>query len=238
MREKDGARCTKKYFITAGTVRHAGACPKEIGIVSHMRIMYWLHYIAIVALFILSLPFQVGIALLILFIDGSPVIFCQRRVGKDGKSFMMYKFRTMVNGAEKKQPKYIRLNESQGPAFKIHDDPRFTKLGKFLSHTGLDELPQLVNVLEGYMTLIGPRPLPVAEAKKLKKWMKAREKMRPGIISPAILTGKYHENFDAWMKSDISYVNQKDPFRDVRLFFKSFPFLAKLFLRSIRESKS
>jgi lipopolysaccharide/colanic/teichoic acid biosynthesis glycosyltransferase len=198
--------------------------------------MYAIHYVAVIGLFLLSLPLQGAIMLVILLLDGTPVLFRQRRVGKDGKPFIMYKFRTMVNGAEKKQPMYVRLNESQGPAFKIHDDPRFTKVGKFLSHTGLDELPQLINVLEGTMSLIGPRPLPVSEAKKLKKWMKAREQMRPGIISPAILTGKYHENFDAWMKSDVSYVNQKDPFRDIRLFLKSFPFLAKLFLRSLRES--
>ena len=196
------------------------------------------YQLTILVLLILTLPLQLVIGFCIIITSGFPIFFFQQRIGKNGVPFTMYKFRTMVLKAEQEKFAYIRLNESQGPAFKIHNDPRFTRIGKFLSHTGLDELPQLMNVLEGHMTLIGPRPLPVAEAKKLKKWMKAREKMRPGIISPAILTGKYHENFDAWMKSDISYVNQKDPFRDVRLFLQSFPFLAKLFLRSIRESQS
>lgn len=205
----------------------------EIGIVSHMRVMYWLYLIAVVGLYALSLPLQAIIVLLILFFDGPPILFRQQRVGKENKPFTMYKFRTMQRGAEKKQSLYAHLNESQGPAFKIRKDPRFTGIGAFLSHTGLDELPQLFNVLRGDMALIGPRPLPIAEAKKLKPWMKVRQQILPGIISPAILTGKYHENFDLWMRSDVSYVKKKNAVGDVRLFLQSFSFLARLFVRSM-----
>mgnify|MGYP001606226757 CR=1 FL=1 len=136
-------------------------------------------------LYIISLPVQAATAVVILCSVGWPVIFAQQRVGKNGKRFMMYKFRTMVNGADMQQKLYQRQNESVGPVFKIHNDPRFTLIGKILSHTGFDELPQLFNVLRGDMALIGPRPLPVSEAKKLKPWMHARQQIRPGIISPA-----------------------------------------------------
>lgn len=165
--------------------------------------------------------------------SGTPVFFLQERVGKNGKRFIMYKFRTMTPNADSLKKRYAQKNESEGPVFKIYNDPRFTVAGKFLSHTGLDELPQFLNVLKGDMAFIGPRPLPVAEAKKLKPWMKVREQILPGIISPAILTGKYHENFHSWMRSDVSYVQKKNAIGDVRLFLQSFSFLFKLFIRSM-----
>ena len=144
-----------------------------------------LYLLAVVAIFLLSLPVQVIIVVLIMLTSGFPIIFRQRRMGKKGQPFVMYKFRTMVRDAEKAKRNYVSLNESVGPVFKIHNDPRFTLIGKILSHTGFDELPQLFNVLRGDMALIGPRPLPVSEAKKLKPWMHARQQIRPGIISPA-----------------------------------------------------
>jgi len=145
----------------------------------------------------------------------------------------MYKFRTMCKNAEQIKKKYVQLNESKGPAFKIHNDPRFVGIGQFLSHTGLDELPQLWNVLLGNMALMGPRPLPLTEAKKLEPWMQERHMLLPGIISPAILTGKYHKNFDAWMKSDVIYVRSKSAGTDIPLFFNFLKFLARLMLREV-----
>ncbi|MBI5018967.1 sugar transferase [Candidatus Gottesmanbacteria bacterium] len=196
------------------------------------------YHLTVMVIFLVSLPLQVLIAILIMMMSGLPIVFRQKRTGKNGAPFVMYKFRTMVNGAEKKKPAYAHLNESQGPAFKIRKDPRFTGIGAFLSHTGLDELPQLFNVLRGDMALIGPRPLPIAEAQKLKPWMRVREQILPGIISPAILTGKYHENFDSWMRSDVSYVKKKNAIGDVRLFLQSFSFLARLFVRSMGMKQS
>jgi len=127
----------------------------------------------------------------------------------------------------------VSKNESSGPTFKIHNDPRFTRIGKFLSHTGLDELPQVFNVLHGDMALIGPRPLPVSEAEKLKPWMQARERVLPGIISPAILTGGYHKNFIAWMKSDVAYAKEKNVYTDMVLLIRMIPFLFGLVWREI-----
>jgi lipopolysaccharide/colanic/teichoic acid biosynthesis glycosyltransferase len=119
--------------------------------------------------------FQI-IALLIKLDSPGPVFFRQKRVGKNGKVFTFYKFRNMVKEAKNLKKKYFHLNEADGPVFKIRDDPRYTRVGKFLSHTGLDELPQLINILKGEMSLVGPRPLPVDEEKQIpKKWQKRHQ---------------------------------------------------------------
>lgn len=181
-------------------------------------------------LFIFTLPLQAVIALSVYVFCGPPIFFIQQRIGKDGKAFFMYKFRTMIIGAEKMQSKYKSKNISDGPVFKIPHDPRFTRFGKFLSHTGLDELPQFWNVLRGDMALMGPRPLPIDEAKKLKLWMRERHRILPGIISPAILSGKYHEDFNAWMRSDVQYAKKKATAEDMRLASLSIIFLMHLFV--------
>ncbi|OGG30171.1 hypothetical protein A3A63_00860 [Candidatus Gottesmanbacteria bacterium RIFCSPLOWO2_01_FULL_46_9] len=190
--------------------------------------MRFLYICFIVFLFIVNIPLCLIIALLVILDSGFPVLYRQKRVGKDNRVFTIYKFRTMGLGAEKKQHSLRYLNEANGPVFKIRDDPRFTRVGKFLAHTGLDELPQLVNVIKGDMALIGPRPLPVGEAKKLKPWQRTRHTIKPGIISPAIMTGTYHENFDAWMKSDIEYIKNKNIAYDFQMAVRSALFLASL----------
>lgn len=179
-------------------------------------------------LILFSFPLVLFVGILIAATSGFPILFCQKRVGKKGKAFTMYKFRTMRMGAEKEQATLRLQNESDGPAFKIHDDPRFTSLGKVLAHTGLDEIPQLYNVLRGDMALFGPRPLPVSEAAKLKPWQKKRHAIKPGIISPAILGGRYHEDFDAWMKNDIAYIKEKSIAYDARLAVRAMAFLVRL----------
>ncbi len=184
-------------------------------------------------LYIVSLPIQVIIAVAIFCSSGWPVLFVQQRIGKGGKRFMMYKFRTMTNGAHLEQKKYLKINESKGPVFKIRNDPRFTNIGRFLSHTGLDELPQLYNVIRGDMAFIGPRPLPVSEVKALEPWMRVRHTILPGIISPAILTGKYHKNFDWWMKSDVEYAQQKSVQGDIRLVFHFLTFILRLLWKEL-----
>lgn len=189
----------------------------------------------LLALFVLSLPIQALVAFGIVFTSGFPIFFRQMRGGKNGKPFVMYKFRTMRTRAEKQQGSLFSKNEANGPVFKIHNDPRFTFLGKFLAHTGLDELPQLYNVLIGDMALFGPRPLPMAEAKRLKPWQQARHAIKPGILSPAILTGKYHEDFDAWMKNDIAYSKKKSFHYDMQLAFRAVKFLQRLLSDEIAD---
>jgi len=194
-----------------------------------------MQYLALL-LVIVTFPLTLGISLCVALFSGLPVLFCQKRVGQGGRVFTVYKFRTMVRDAEKKQVLYRGRNEADGPVFKIHDDPRFTGVGKFLAHTGLDELPQLINVIRGEMALIGPRPLPVSEEKKLKPWQRVRETVKPGIISPWILEGYHKQTFDAWMKSDIAYIKHKNFYYDVTLAGKTIGFLIQLFFREILPS--
>lgn len=189
-------------------------------------------------LILLASPLFVLVGVIIILEDGFPILFFQRRVGKNNEIFTLYKFRTMVGGADRKQQSLRFHNESDGPVFKIHNDPRFTRIGKFLSHTGLDELPQLWNVLRGEMALIGPRPLPVREVAKLKPWMQTRHTVLPGIISPAVLSGNYHSDFDAWMKSDVVYAKEKTTTEDVKLLPTALVFWTTLIARAIKESFS
>jgi len=127
----------------------------------------------------------------------------------------------MRRGAESEQKLLRRRNEATGPVFKIHNDPRFTVIGKFLSHTGLDELPQLWNVLKGEMAIVGPRPLPVFEVKHLTEWQKKRHDIKPGIISPWIVEGYHRNTFDTWMKSDLAYIQKKSFWYDLGLFYRA-----------------
>lgn len=142
----------------------------------------------------------------------------------------------MVDNAEDDQQRLRYLNEADGPVFKIRNDPRFTGIGKFLSHSGLDELPQIFNVLKGDMNLVGPRPLPVLEAEKIKKVFRTkRESVKPGILSPWILSGYHRLSFDDWMRSDIAYIDQRSFINDLGIFLKSFLFSIKLFFKTIKE---
>ncbi len=199
-----------------------------------MGFLYKVFYVILVSgLFILTLPLQAAVALLLLCTSGLPVLYGQKRVGKDGATFTLWKFRTMAPGADKKQQSLRHLNEAKGPVFKIRNDPRFTPIGKHISHMGLDELPQLYNVLRGEMSLFGPRPLPLAEAEKLTAWQRKRHAIKPGIVSPWVFEGYHRQSFAAWMKSDIAYTKHKRVAIDLQLFVKAVEFLVRLFFREI-----
>jgi len=133
----------------------------------------------------------------------------------------MYKFKTMVKGADKMQSKYKNLNEADGPVFKIRNDPRYTKFGKFLSRTGLDELPQIINVLKGEMSLVGPRPLPVYEAEKLTEEQNIRLQVLPGITSSWIANGHHKHKFADWMQLDKVYVQNASLITDINILYKT-----------------
>jgi len=187
-----------------------------------------------IAFFLLFLPVFIIISLLILFLGGGwPILFKQRRVGKNGNVFYLFKFRTMYPGAEDDQEKYRHLNEADGPVFKIKSDPRYTRIGRFLAHTGLDELPQLINIIRGEMSIVGPRPLPVKEASTLEDWQKKREKAKPGIISPWLFNGYHDSSFDKWMKLDIDYVNTSNFVYDLKLILRGIRLAGGLIKREI-----
>jgi len=129
-------------------------------------ILNFLYALFLLSIVLLVTPVITVISLLIFIVSGLPIFYAQKRVGLNGIPFMLYKFRTMHVGAEKLQVKLKAQNEAKGPVFKIRHDPRFTAIGGFLSHTGLDELPQIINIFLGHMAIVGPRPLPVAEVKR------------------------------------------------------------------------
>jgi len=187
-------------------------------------IVSFLYHIFVFFLIVMTLPLQIVISILIVISSGLPILFKQIRIGKKNKPFIMYKFRTMAHGSDKLQKRLQKHNEADGP-----------KAGKFLSHTGMDELPQLWNVLKGDMALIGPRPLPLEEACRLAKWQKRRHTIKPGIISPWVLNGYHSRPFSEWMKSDITYAKQKSLRYDAGVCFQMIPYLGKLFIQEIRE---
>lgn len=150
-----------------------------------------------------------------------PVIFCQRRCGKDGKEFKMYKFRTMVRDAEKLHEKFLKKNILDGPMFKMKKDPRITKVGRFLRKTSLDELPQILNVLKGEMSLVGPRPLAMEEMKFSPSWRDLRLKVKPGITGQWQVSGRSGTLFDDWIRHDIYYVKNQSIWLDIKLLMKT-----------------
>lgn len=151
-------------------------------------------------------PLIIFVSVLVKLTSEGPVFFVQKRVGKSGKVFRIFKFRTMKKGSERLQNKYLSLNEVTGPVFKIYNDPRLTRFGKVLRRTGLDELPQFVNVIRGEMSIVGPRPLPVNEASKLTKTQRLRELIKPGVTSSWVVGGAHRLSFEKWMELDREYI--------------------------------
>lgn len=151
---------------------------------------------------------------------GSPSIFVQIRTGKDGKRFKMYKFRSMVPDAEELKGKYAHLNELQWPDFKITDDPRITKVGKILRKTSLDELPQVINVIKGEMSLVGPRPTSFG-SETYKLWQTERLDVPPGLTGLWQIVGRAQLEFDERLRLDIAYIERQGILFDLVILFKT-----------------
>jgi len=161
------------------------------------------------------------VACAVKFTSKGPVFFSQKRVGKNGELFDMYKFRSMVVNAEELKEKLAHQNEMSGPMFKMKDDPRVTKVGKFIRKTSLDELPQLWNVLKGDMSLVGPRPSLPKEVAQFEKWMYKRLCVKPGLTCFWQVSGRNNIDFEDWMKLDIKYVDERNLWIDIKLIFKT-----------------
>ena len=166
-------------------------------------------------------PVIVIVACAIKFTSKGPIFFSQKRVGKNGELFDMYKFRSMVVNAEELKEKLAHQNEMSGPMFKMKDDPRVTKVGKFIRKTSLDELPQLLNVLKGDMSLVGPRPSLPKEVAQFEKWMYKRLSVKPGLTCFWQVSGRNNIDFEDWMKLDIKYVDERNLYIDIKLIFKT-----------------
>lgn len=173
------------------------------------------------AILVFSIPMLI-IALVIFISDGHSPIFKQVRVGRYGEEFLMYKFRTMVPNADRLKDSLMAQNEMDGPVFKIADDPRITKVGKFLRKTSLDELPQFFNVLLGNMTLIGPRPPLPREVKEYAEFHKIRLLVTPGITCIWQTTPDRNSiSFDDWVRMDIDYVMNRTVWMDIKIVFRT-----------------
>ena len=166
-------------------------------------------------------PLFIIIAIIIKITSKGPVFFSQKRVGKNGKEFDMYKFRSMVVNAEELKEKLAAQNEMSGPMFKMKDDPRVTKVGKFIRKTSIDEIPQLWNVLKGDMSLVGPRPSLPKEVAQFESWMHKRLEVKPGLTCYWQVSGRNNIDFEDWMKLDIRYVKERNLWIDIKLIFKT-----------------
>ncbi|MGO9087462.1 MAG: sugar transferase [Terriglobales bacterium] len=183
--------------------------------------------LALLALTAVS-PVLFLVALLIKLTSPGPVLFAQKRVGHNKREFVMYKFRTMVVDAEKKIQDLEHLNEVTGPVFKIKNDPRITPVGRFLRKMSLDELPQLLNVLKGDMSLVGPRPLPVRDYEGFSEdWHRRRFSVRPGITCLWQVNGRSNIPFETWMELDMQYIDEWSLLLDLKILARTIPTILK-----------
>jgi len=154
-----------------------------------------------------------------------PVVFSQQRSGKNGRPFTMYKFRSMTTDADMRRVELASLNEMQGLVFKVDDAPRITPLGRWLRRTSIDELPQLINVLAGHMSLVGPRPLPLYEVENFENAAQRRRlSVKPGLTCLWQISGRSKvQNFDQWVALDLQYIDNWSVWLDIKILFKTIP---------------
>jgi exopolysaccharide biosynthesis polyprenyl glycosylphosphotransferase len=174
------------------------------------------------ALVMLS-PLLVAVAVAIKLTSRGPVFFRQRRVGLRGKPFHMLKFRSMVVNAEELKAKLEALNEQTGPVFKMKNDPRITRVGRFIRKYSIDELPQLINVLRGEMSVVGPRPPIPSEVEKYAAWQRRRLSVRPGLTCIWQVSGRNQISFEDWMYLDMQYIDHWSLKKDLDLILKTVP---------------
>lgn len=173
---------------------------------------------------LLASPLMLLAALAIFVTSGRPVIFVQDRYGYNGRVFRLYKFRTMVANADALQDALRAKNERDGAAFKMKNDPRVTPLGRFLRKTSIDELPQLFNVMRGEMSMVGPRPLPLADYKRMDNSSHRRRlSVLPGITGPWQISGRDQISFEEWMKMDLDYIDNWRLSTDLKIIFLTVP---------------
>ncbi len=180
------------------------------------------------SLIILTFPLMVFATIAIKLTSTDPVFFSQQRVGYNKRIFRLYKFRTMVVGAEKLQTELEDLNEMDGPVFKIQNDPRITPIGRWLRRTSIDELPQLFNVIKGDMSLVGPRPLTVRDYDGFDKdWQRRRFSVLPGITCTWQIHGRNEIPFEDWMKLDMEYIDTWKLSSDLKILLRTIPAVIK-----------
>lgn len=174
-----------------------------------------------IGLIILS-PVFILVALTIKIEDPKgKVFFVQKRCGKNNKLFKMYKFRSMISNAEELLEELICENEMDGPVFKIKEDPRITRVGRFIRKTSIDELPQLFNILVGDMSIVGPRPAIPHEVAEYNEYQKQRLLVKPGLTCIWQVSGRNSIGFDEWVDMDLEYIEKRNLWMDIKLIFKT-----------------
>jgi exopolysaccharide biosynthesis polyprenyl glycosylphosphotransferase len=193
-----------------------------------MAVKRMLDVVGSLMLLVLLCPLFLVVAILIKITSNGPVFFLQERVGLNKRRFFIHKFRTMVPQAEKLMANLEKMNELSGPVFKIKNDPRITPIGKWLRRASVDELPQLLNVLKGDMSLVGPRPLPVRDYEGFDQdWQRRRFCTRPGITCLWQVQGRSAIGFDQWMKLDMQYVDEWSLWLDLKILVRTIPAVLK-----------
>ena len=179
--------------------------------------------VSLVLLLVLFVPMALVALIIVIDSPGASPIYTQERVGLNGKSFKLYKFRSMVPNAEKQLDSLLSQNEMQGPAFKMKNDPRITRFGKFIRKCCIDELPQLVNIFKGEMSFVGPRPPLPREVEQYTEHQKQRLTVIPGLTCYWQITKSRNDcSFDEWLELDLKYIEERSVKTDLTVFFKTF----------------
>ena len=177
--------------------------------------------LSVIALIVLA-PLFLCTAIAIRIESKGKVIFSQSRTGKNGKVFLMYKFRSMYNDAEERRCILLEQNEMDGPVFKIAKDPRVTKVGRFIRKTSIDELPQLINIIKGDMSIVGPRPLVIYETEEFDYYENLRHQVKPGLSCYWQISGRNDVSFHRWIRLDMKYLKEMNLWTDLKIIMKTF----------------
>ncbi len=178
--------------------------------------------LALVLSIILAVPLLIVALIVLITSPGASPFFIQERVGRKGKVFRFYKFRTMVPNADDLLSELLKHNEMDGPVFKMKNDPRITKVGRFLRKTSIDELPQLINIIKGDMSFVGPRPPLPREVEQYTERQNFRLKVEPGLTCYWQIQPKRNDlSFDEWMELDLKYINERSIWVDIKIMFKT-----------------
>ncbi len=172
---------------------------------------------------VVGAPLLLLVALCIKLESRGPVLYRSKRVGRGGRVFTFYKLRSMVDGADRSRHHLSHLNETDGPVFKIARDPRVTRIGRFLRTTSIDEMPQLINVLRGDMSLVGPRPPLAEEVAQYEPWQLRRLDVRPGLTCLWQISGRSRIGFQEWMRLDLEYIRMQSFGLDLKILVRTIP---------------
>jgi len=213
------ARATHESAIVDGYVHYV--CVRRKPVQAVMKRLFDIGA-SLSALILLS-PLFLVVATIIRFTSRGPILFRQERVGRHGKPFHMLKFRSMVVNADELKAALMALNEQTGPVFKMRCDPRITRVGRFIRKFSIDELPQLLNILRGEMSVVGPRPAIPSEVARYEAWQRRRLSVRPGLTCVWQVSGRNEISFEEWMYLDMQYIDHWSFAQDCQLILKTLP---------------